>query len=426
MGFSGVILLGAGRSNFWVETCEVKSCFYCIIFLGENDLSAVQIFYSPPFSAFLIRLSQLNVVSMSLPKVFISYSHKDEAWKNRLLAHLGDFECQGLLAIWEDRRIETGLDWYPEICNAVDESSAAVLLISENFLHSFFIQREEVPRLLERRKNEGLRIFPIFLSQCNWQDVPWLKAIQIYPSSRPLVGGDEQQIDADLTFISLQIAGTVQAVATGEQKPAQTVERSSALRALRCPMCGAPVTVNETACPYCRAGLYLDGYDSVARLALEKVSKFLEFYEQSSQPETLDTMLSKGLAHLRLGVYENAAAILQEACRKHPNSAKAFFYFGVSLVGGRRPRSMDLKDIQQAERALAAALRLDPSNATYLFFLAAMKADFYLNNGLRDSSPSVMELMERYGKSRTKDREADILLRLVGLSKSEVYRMLKV
>lgn len=40
-----------------------------------------------------------------MPKVFISYSHKDEDWKNRLQTQLAVLENQGLLSVWEDRKI---------------------------------------------------------------------------------------------------------------------------------------------------------------------------------------------------------------------------------------------------------------------------------------------------------------------------------
>ena len=47
---------------------------------------------------------------MSGPSVFISYSHKDEEWKDRLVTHLGVLEQAGILDVWEDRRIEAGDD----------------------------------------------------------------------------------------------------------------------------------------------------------------------------------------------------------------------------------------------------------------------------------------------------------------------------
>lgn len=51
---------------------------------------------------------------MTLPTVFISYSHKDEEWKDRLVTHLSVLERAGLLDVWDDRRIEAGADWYAE------------------------------------------------------------------------------------------------------------------------------------------------------------------------------------------------------------------------------------------------------------------------------------------------------------------------
>ena len=46
---------------------------------------------------------------MTAPTVFISYSHKDEKWKNRLVTHLGVLEKEGLLDLWDDRKIEDSI-----------------------------------------------------------------------------------------------------------------------------------------------------------------------------------------------------------------------------------------------------------------------------------------------------------------------------
>jgi hypothetical protein len=82
--------------------------------------------------------------------VFISYSHKDEEWKDRLVTQLGVLEQEGILDLWDDRRIEAGEDWKPEIEQAINRASVAILMISANFLTSKFILSEEVPVLLTR------------------------------------------------------------------------------------------------------------------------------------------------------------------------------------------------------------------------------------------------------------------------------------
>ena len=56
---------------------------------------------------------------MARPTVFISYSHHDEVWKDRLVTHLGVLSHQGLLDQWNDRCIGPGEDWHQEIQEAV-------------------------------------------------------------------------------------------------------------------------------------------------------------------------------------------------------------------------------------------------------------------------------------------------------------------
>jgi tetratricopeptide (TPR) repeat protein len=147
---------------------------------------------------------------MIQPTAFISYSHKDEAWKGRVVTHLGVLQREGLLDVWDDRRIETGTDWYPEIEAAMAAADVAILLISANFLTSPFILGEEVPRLLERRSKEGLRVFPIIVSPCAWKQVGWLARMQIRPTDgKPLAGGRKYKVDADLAAIAEEIAALV-------------------------------------------------------------------------------------------------------------------------------------------------------------------------------------------------------------------------
>ncbi len=140
------------------------------------------------------------------PSIFISYSHRDEAWKERVVEQLQVLEYEGRFHVWEDRLIAAGDDWYPAIEHALNEASAAILLISSGFLTSPFIRREEVPRLLKRRKQEGLRIIPLIIRPCAWQLVDWLKDIQGRPrDGRPLSGGSEFEVDKDLADLVTEV-----------------------------------------------------------------------------------------------------------------------------------------------------------------------------------------------------------------------------
>jgi formylglycine-generating enzyme required for sulfatase activity len=146
-----------------------------------------------------------------MPTVFISYSHKDEAWKDRLVAQLAVLESEEGFDIWDDRRISAGQDWYSEIEAAMSRAAVAVLMISPDSLSSRFIKAKEIPPLLERREQEGLHVIPVIVRPCPWQRIGWLSAIQARPKDgRPLSAGTEYEIDAALAAIAVEIADLIQ------------------------------------------------------------------------------------------------------------------------------------------------------------------------------------------------------------------------
>jgi len=145
--------------------------------------------------------------------VSIIYSHKDEIWNNRLVNHLEVLQQEDFLDLWDDRRIGAGDHWYQEIQEAIGTASVAILLVSADFLTSKFILNEEIPRLLERREKEGMRIFPVIVEPCAWKQVKWLSRINLRPKDgKPLSGGNEHQINIDLAAIGKEVATIIERV----------------------------------------------------------------------------------------------------------------------------------------------------------------------------------------------------------------------
>lgn len=134
---------------------------------------------------------------------FLSYSHEDEKWKDRLLTHLAPLQSQKLLTVWEDRQIGAGSMWKTRIGEAIESSSIAILLITANFLRSEFIMGVEVPRLLERRQTEGIEVIPILVKPCCWEHVEWLNDMNFYPrDAKALSCGDDPQVDMQLAELA--------------------------------------------------------------------------------------------------------------------------------------------------------------------------------------------------------------------------------
>jgi hypothetical protein len=82
-------------------------------------------------------------------KIFVSYSHQDRRFLDRLHVHLKPLERDGLLELWDDTRLKPGSDWREKIKDAVDSARVALLLISAGFFASDFIHQDELPPLLD-------------------------------------------------------------------------------------------------------------------------------------------------------------------------------------------------------------------------------------------------------------------------------------
>lgn len=117
-------------------------------------------------------------------RVFISYSHKDEKLKDALLEHLDVVRRNGLVQFWTDDLIDPGADWRGEIEKELSQADIALLLVSPSFLASRFIQDNEVPHMLTQQAQKGLRVIPVLMRDCEWQEHPALQSLHPLPPDR--------------------------------------------------------------------------------------------------------------------------------------------------------------------------------------------------------------------------------------------------
>ncbi len=139
---------------------------------------------------------------MDKPTIFISYSHKDEVWKDRLRPHLQALELDDRIVVWDDRKIDPGTTWSPEIEAAINRARVAVCLISPDYLASKFCVKEEIPAFLQRRETEGVVILPVLVRPCFWKKTEWLNQIQMLPRDGKSIAADFKD-DWDTVFAEL-------------------------------------------------------------------------------------------------------------------------------------------------------------------------------------------------------------------------------
>lgn len=131
-------------------------------------------------------------------RVFISYSHADkEPWLERLLIHLKPLTIKPGIEVWSDKEISIGEKWFPKIEEALLNSQVSILLISADFLASDFINKEELPRILQSSQEHGSSVIPIITSPCNFSAHNELLKFQAVNLSTPLVNitrGEQESI----------------------------------------------------------------------------------------------------------------------------------------------------------------------------------------------------------------------------------------
>ncbi|MDE0712558.1 MAG: toll/interleukin-1 receptor domain-containing protein [Rhodospirillales bacterium] len=105
-------------------------------------------------------------------KVFISYSHKDEAALDRLHTHLAVLRRDRRIDEWFDREILAGGAIDAEIAERLEASRLFLLLVSPDFLASDYCVEREMDRALERHRSGHARVVPIILEPCDWPSTP--------------------------------------------------------------------------------------------------------------------------------------------------------------------------------------------------------------------------------------------------------------
>jgi len=117
-------------------------------------------------------------------KVFISYSHKDIEYRERLQIQLKQLVRQKRIEkIWSDHKIKAGDNWNAEIENNLKEADIVFLLISDFFLASDYIYEKELPIVKELYENNECKVIPILVKPSgNWKDSGW-SFLQAIPSN---------------------------------------------------------------------------------------------------------------------------------------------------------------------------------------------------------------------------------------------------
>jgi TIR domain len=132
-------------------------------------------------------------------KIFISYSHVDERFKDRLVVSLSQLKREELIEIWTDRDIMLGELWDKKIKVKLEEANLILLLISPDFIASEYCYDFEMRQAMDRSETGKARVIPILLRPSDWKTSPFASLQGLPRDLRPVTKWD----DEDSAFLNI-------------------------------------------------------------------------------------------------------------------------------------------------------------------------------------------------------------------------------
>ncbi len=144
-------------------------------------------------------------------KVFISYSRKDIYWCDLVKKKLQPIKNAGLLEeIYLDRDSKAGQNWKKDLDKAVKEAKVAIILVSDYFLSSEFIEEYELKPFIEAYNAKKITVLPVILERVylssQYPSHLAIKSItSLNPPDKPFSQISDQEIEDYLVDLAKEV-----------------------------------------------------------------------------------------------------------------------------------------------------------------------------------------------------------------------------
>jgi hypothetical protein len=138
-------------------------------------------------------------------RIFVSYSHRNRDWLERLQLMMSPYLRSGELDAWDDTRIAPGQQWQDAIDGALRSCRVAVLLVTKEFLASDFIREQELPVLLAAADRGAVRLLWVYLSPAVYEATRLKDYQAAHDLARPLAALSPVEQDQVLKEVAQRI-----------------------------------------------------------------------------------------------------------------------------------------------------------------------------------------------------------------------------
>lgn len=129
-------------------------------------------------------------------KVFIVYAHEDKPVRDKLIKQFRPLVHNQEIDLWSDHEIMPGDLWDDEIRKRLKSSDLILLLISDDFFASEYINQVELQEVLSLHRQGKTRLLPIIARHCGWEEMKYISNLQaLPPEGKPIVSKEWSSAD---------------------------------------------------------------------------------------------------------------------------------------------------------------------------------------------------------------------------------------
>jgi len=121
-----------------------------------------------------------------MASVFVSYSHKDEVLRDEFEVHLSMLKREKAISVWHDRRMLPGDTIDETISGYLADAEIIILLVSPDFLDSYYCYEKEMLAALEQHEQGISRVITVILRPCDWESAPFSGALVAPTDGKPV------------------------------------------------------------------------------------------------------------------------------------------------------------------------------------------------------------------------------------------------
>ena len=259
-------------------------------------------------------------------KVFITYAHKNSEAKDKLITYLAVLKQNGLIDVWHDNEILPGDKWRDAIFNNLADSDILLYLTCPYSLAS-----ENCNKELTAALNPNIRVIPIILEHCDWQNHQ-LSDFQALPEKgKPIYDINEWNPESKGWMSVVEGIRKVINEMQSQVKPSPRV---------------TPEEIETLAFLAFHRGNFM--------MMLNQIDKALKAYSRAIElsPNNAEAYLNRGTAYGEKGKPDLAIKDFNTSIQFNPDNAKTYYNRGVAY---------DMKsDVDHACKDYTKAIQLNP------------------------------------------------------------------